>query len=81
MYRVRLGAQGRIVIPAPLRRTLGLRPGETLLCQAAADRLIFEARRKAERDLWERFAKLKAGSLARELIRERRREAKREASE
>jgi bifunctional DNA-binding transcriptional regulator/antitoxin component of YhaV-PrlF toxin-antitoxin module len=67
-----------VVIPAPLRKTLGLRAGDLLLCGAAGDRLILKARRAAEEELWQRFAKVK-GSLAKELIRDRRREAKRDA--
>ena len=78
MYRVRLGRQGRVVIPAPLRRVLGLRQGDTLVCGTAGQRLILEARRTAEEELWQRFAKVK-GSLAKELIAQRRREVEREA--
>jgi bifunctional DNA-binding transcriptional regulator/antitoxin component of YhaV-PrlF toxin-antitoxin module len=68
------------VIPAPMRRALGIRQGDTLVCAAAGDRLVLEARRTAEEELWQRFAKVK-GSLSREVMAERRREAKREAEE
>ena len=47
-YPVRLGPQGRVVIPAPIRKALGLRSGDTLLCGAAEDRLVLELRVSAE---------------------------------
>ena len=78
MYHVRLGRQGRVVIPAPLRKVLGLRQGDTLVCGTAGQRLILEARRTAEEELWRCFAGVQ-GSLAKELIAQRRREANREA--
>jgi len=77
IYSVRLGRQGRVIIPAPLRKELGLRSGDTLLCGASHDKLILKVRGAAERELWARFAEVR-GSLAKELIRDRRVEAKRE---
>lgn len=68
------------MIPAAVRRALGLKPGDTLLCRSEGDRLILKARRDAEEELWKSFAKVK-GSLSRELITERRREAKRESED
>jgi AbrB family looped-hinge helix DNA binding protein len=65
-----------VVIPAPIRKTLGLRSGDTLLCGATEDRLVLKLRRAAEEELWAHFSDVR-GSLAKELIRERRREAKR----
>ncbi len=78
MYALKLGRQGRVVIPAAFRKALGLKPGDTLVCRSEGDRLILKARQNAEEDLWRSFAQVK-GSLSRELIAERRREAKREA--
>lgn len=78
MYGLKLGRQGRVVIPAAVRKALGLKPGDTLVCRPEGDRLILKARREIEQELWESFAKVK-GSLSKELIRERRREARREA--
>jgi AbrB family looped-hinge helix DNA binding protein len=80
LYALKLGRHGRIVIPAAVRRALGLEPGDTLVCRSQGDRLILKARRDAEEELWKPFAKVK-GSLSRELIAERRREAKRETQE
>ncbi len=78
MYGLRLGRQGRVVIPAAVRKAMGLKPGDTLMCRPDGDRLILKARREIEEELWARFATVKK-SLSKELIEERRREAKREA--
>ena len=77
MYTLKLGRQGRVVIPAAIRNTLKLKPGDTLICRPEGDRLILKARHEIEQELWNSFAKVK-GSLSRELIQERRREARRE---
>jgi AbrB family looped-hinge helix DNA binding protein len=76
--RVRVGPQGRLVIPAALRRALGLHPGEDLVAWVEGDRLVLRPRRAVEAELWAMFP---AGvpSLAAELIVERRAEAAREA--
>jgi AbrB family looped-hinge helix DNA binding protein len=75
VYRVRMGSQGRVVIPAPVRKELGLCSGDTLLCGAVGDRMVLELRRAAEEDLWAHFSGVR-GSLAKELIAERRRAAR-----
>lgn len=80
MYALKLGRQGRVVIPAAVRKAMGLEPGDTLACRPEGDRLILKARHDAEEELWKSFAKVK-GSLFRELIAERRREAKRETKD
>ncbi|HEX5483004.1 MAG TPA: AbrB/MazE/SpoVT family DNA-binding domain-containing protein [Terriglobia bacterium] len=77
-YAMRLGAQGRLVLPAPVRKAMGLHTGDTLLCIREGNRIVLRQRRAVEEDLWERFGKVKK-SLARELIADRRREAKLEA--
>lgn len=76
-YTVRVGPQGRVVIPAPVRRMLGLAAGDTMECRHERGTLVLKSRRKIERDLWDKFARVKP-SLARQLIAERRREARRE---
>lgn len=65
------------MIPAAVRKSMGLEPGDTLVCLSEGDRLILKARHDAEEELWKSFAKVK-GSLSKELIAERRLEAKRE---
>jgi antitoxin PrlF len=72
---LRLGAQGRLVIPAELRRLLALRPGDTVIAWVDGDRLVLRPRRAVEEELWGLFDGIQ-GSLADELIRERREEAR-----
>ena len=78
MYRVRMGNQGRLVVPAGLRREFGVGPDDVLVGWIDEDdRLIFQRREDIEKEIWAlvpRSKKLKSD----ELIRERRREAARE---
>jgi AbrB family looped-hinge helix DNA binding protein len=46
---VRLGENGRVVIPAAFRRRLGLRPGDRLTLRLAQDGVVIESRRAAVR--------------------------------
>lgn len=76
---VQLGPQGRLVVPAALRRELGLMPGERLLIRVKDGALILEPRQTVERRLRERFHKVdRQVSLADALIAERRAEAARD---
>lgn len=83
MIPLRVGAQGRLVIPAELRRELGLEPGGTLMAHVEADRLVLERpQRILERLRAELQEAAPAGvSVVDELIAERREEARREAVE
>ena len=76
---VQLGAQGRLVVPAALRKALGFEAGEILLARVEDGRLVVEKAEAIERRVYERFEKVKGRSLADELIAERREEARREA--
>ena len=79
---VHLGRQGRLVIPAALRRLLGFEEGDVLVARPEAGRLILEKQETIKRRLKARFSQLPQGSsLAAELIAERREEAKREVGE
>lgn len=79
---VNLGPQGRLVIPAPLRRLLGFEAGETLIARLEEGRLVIEKQESIKRRLKARFSHVqKDRSLADELLAERREDAKREASE
>jgi AbrB family looped-hinge helix DNA binding protein len=78
MHRVRLGQQGRLVIPADLRKELGVNPGADLVAFVENDRLIIQTREQTFRELRDMVAHVDV-SLADELIRERRAEAAREA--
>ena len=76
---MRLGKQGRLVIPAVLRRALGLRPGDRLIARQEGDRIVLEKREEILSRVKRRFAVVPAQvDLAEELIAERRAEAQRE---
>ena len=76
---IQLGPQGRLVVPAALRRQLGIEPGERLLIRVKDGALILEPRAVVVRRLRDRFRKVgRAISLADALIAERRVEAARE---
>ena len=77
---VRLGAQGRLVVPAPIRKALGFRPGETLVARIEDGHLVIEKPEAVERRLHDHFRKFEGRSLAEELIAERREEVRREDS-
>ncbi len=80
--QIRMSPQGRVVIPAEVRRQLALRPGESLVARVEDGRLVMEKRENVLQRLQARFAGVPRGvSLAQELIEERRREAVREADE
>lgn len=73
---IQVGAQGRVVIPAKLRKALQLRPGDRLVARQVDDSLVLERRETVERRLKQRFGKVPTDvSLADELISERRLEA------
>lgn len=77
-----MGAQGRLVIPAELRRALNLKPGDRLIARQEGDSLVLERREAIEQRLWALFAKIpKDVSLVDELIAERREAARRESEE
>lgn len=79
---VHLGRQGRLVIPAALRRSLGFEAGDALVAHEEEGRLVLEKPEKIKLRLKARFSQVpKDRSLADELIAERREEAKREDTE
>ena len=79
---VRVGPQGRIVIPAAVREELGLGVGDELSTRVEDGRLVLERREDVARRLRNRFASVAPGrSLSEELIAERREEARTEARE
>ena len=76
---VQLGAQGRLVVPAALRKALNLVPGDRLVARKEGDSLVLERREAIESRLWKMFSQLpKKTSLADEVITERRSAASRE---
>lgn len=79
----RMNEQGRIVIPAEIRREMNIKPGETLLMAFADGVLTIESHRARIRRIQEEFKKYaRPGVLASdELIAQRREEARREMEE
>ncbi len=76
---VRVGPQGRVVIPAGMRQQLGIERGDELVARVEEGRMILEKRENVLRRVRKRFSSVTTSeSLADELIAERREEARRE---
>ena len=80
---VRLGEDGRIVIPAAARRELGLTPGQTLVLESDGDTLLIRTGDAVLRDTQGYFRRFAAPgvSVVDDLIADRRAEAAVEESE
>ena len=78
-HSVRLGPQGRLVVPVELRRELGLNEGSELAIRSDGRRLILEPRSEVLSRLRRRFANVRDVSLADELAADRGTEALRES--
>ena len=79
MASLRLGRQGRLVIPAELRRKLGLNDGDELVARDEDGRLVIEPRSAVLTRIRRRLRTLPTEvSLVDDLLAERRREAQRE---
>jgi AbrB family looped-hinge helix DNA binding protein len=76
---------GRLTIPAQLRRTAGIEPGQTLLVYVEDGRVVIESReqlaQRIRRDVAASWQGPEAPSVTEELIAERRAEAARESGE
>lgn len=80
--QVRLGPQGRLVVPVELRRELGLEEGTEMAIRSDGRRLILEPRAEVLRRLRSRFAQVPLGvSLGDELAADRQEEVRRESAE
>ena len=78
---MKVGPQGRVVIPARLRRILAIGQGDTLVARVEDGRIVLEKREQVLARVRRRFEKVpREVSLANELISERREEARREQS-
>jgi AbrB family looped-hinge helix DNA binding protein len=78
---VRVGPKGRVVVPAAIRRALGIEEGTELMASVDDGRIVLTTRLAALRRLQELVtaAVPRDRSLVDELIAERREEATREA--
>lgn len=77
---VQIGAQGRVVIPAQLRKALGLKTGDRLVARQVGDSLVLERKEAVIERLRERYRHIPEHvDLAEELIADRRAEAAKEA--
>ena len=78
---LRLGPQGRLVVPVRLRRELGLEPGEALVAHVEDGRLVMERRAQILRRLRDELRGATGGGSGAvdALLAERRDEARREA--
>ena len=74
-----VGKQGRIVIPANLRKQLALKPGSQLLAWVEDGRLVMETKSQLWNIVHKACSKIpKEIDLAQELINERREAAQKE---
>ncbi|MBT8421205.1 MAG: AbrB/MazE/SpoVT family DNA-binding domain-containing protein [Gammaproteobacteria bacterium] len=79
LNEVQVGAQGRLVIPAALRKSLRLEQGDRLVARQVGDGLVLERREVVIKRLQGLFAHVPRDvSLVDELIAERREDAVRE---
>jgi AbrB family looped-hinge helix DNA binding protein len=77
---VKVGAEGRVLLPASVRRAAGVEPGSILVVRVEGDRIVLTPREAIKRRLHEMFSGIE-GSMSEELIAERRIEAERGAAE
>jgi AbrB family looped-hinge helix DNA binding protein len=77
---IRVGPKGRIVLPADVRRALGINEGDELMVILGANEVTLMTREALFDRIHQRFAHVE-GSMADELIAERRAEATRERAE
>ncbi|MCF6237000.1 MAG: AbrB/MazE/SpoVT family DNA-binding domain-containing protein [Gammaproteobacteria bacterium] len=76
---ISLGQNGRIVIPASIRKSLGLKQGQRLRLHLDNQKIVLEKTDDVIQKLQHRFGFIKQ-SLSKELIQERRQEAMKEDS-
>jgi len=86
LVRCKINQNGRIVIPAAIRKEMGLKAGESLLMEVEDGVLRIESHRARIRRIQEEFRKyvpIKPGEMlmSDQLIAERREEARREMEE
>ncbi len=72
-YTVKIGREGRIVIPSEIRKKFGLKEGDIVKIKIKKDKIFlqFVSLNDLEEKIWKRFEKVKE-SLSEELLRERK---------
>jgi AbrB family looped-hinge helix DNA binding protein len=81
--RAKVNDKGRLVIPAPFREALGIKPGDVVFLELVDDQirvLTFDARLKRTQERLRQFVP-PGVSMVDELIAERRREARKDEDE
>lgn len=79
---VHVGPQGRVVIPAHIRKELSINVGQTLIARVEDGQLVLEKRENVLTRLQSMFTEASRGvSLAEQLVSDRREEARREIEE
>ena len=80
---VKLNADGRFVLPARLRQSIGVKPGDTLVIESDGDSLLVRSLDQVIREVQDSFApyRVPGVSVVDELIAERRAEAAKEEAE
>jgi len=74
---LRIGAQGRLVLPSAIRRALDIKEGDELAARIDGRRIVLEPRNGLRRRMQEELRDARANrSLVDELIAERRRESR-----
>lgn len=78
--KARINDDGRVLIPAAMRRALGLHPGQSVILQADADGIRLTTTQRALRQAQQSLRRYvrEGTSLVDDLLAERRRESKRE---
>ncbi len=75
-HSLRVGAQGRIVLPSAMRHALGVKEGDELAATIDGRRIVLEPRGELLRRMQEELRSTRGKrSLVDELIADRRREA------
>jgi AbrB family looped-hinge helix DNA binding protein len=77
---VTVDSRGRIVIPAGVRRDLGIDEGARFAIRVEGQRVILETRSAVLDRLRKRYADAGATGLSRELLADRRAEVRREST-
>jgi antitoxin PrlF len=77
---LKVGPQGRLVVPVEVRRELGIEPGTDLVTRVSDGQWILETRENVERRLHARLARVAPPGrlISEELIADRRLEAEAE---